>query len=72
LFDQKCDILTSLQLHTNEEHPDTPLLEHVRELITKLDLLGIKASPVEEGDDGGEDWEDLEDSEGEDGDVEMT
>ncbi|KAJ7650232.1 hypothetical protein FB45DRAFT_887366 [Roridomyces roridus] len=60
-------------LHTNEGHPDTPLLEHAKELIAKLDALGIKPSPVaEEGE--GEEWEDVEGSEDEDGDgdVEMA
>ncbi|KAF8206400.1 hypothetical protein K438DRAFT_1578140 [Mycena galopus ATCC 62051] len=59
-------------LHTNEGHPDTPLLEHVKELVAKLDALGIKPSPVAEGDgdDEGE-WED-EGSDDEDGDVEMA
>ncbi|KAJ7170707.1 hypothetical protein C8R43DRAFT_980582 [Mycena crocata] len=61
-------------LHTNEGHPDTPLLEHVRELVGKLDALGIKPSPVDE--DGGEgqegEWEDVDGSEDGDGDVEMA
>jgi hypothetical protein len=57
-----------MQLHVNQDHPDRPILEHTRELIGKLDLLGIKPSPVEEDGQGdGEDWEDV--SEGED--VEM-
>lgn len=58
-------------MHTNEEHPDRPLLEHVKELIARLDALGITASPLE-GDGGEEDegeWEDA--SEDGDGDVEM-
>jgi len=63
-------------LHTDEGHPDTPLLEHVRELIKKLDSLGIQPSSAEEGDSVAEDWEDAEGSESEggdgDGDVEMT
>lgn len=60
------------QLHVNEEHPDKPLLEHVRELIRKLDSLGVKPSPAAEVDarDDGEGWED-EASEEEDDDVEM-
>ncbi|KAJ7494756.1 hypothetical protein B0H11DRAFT_1717129 [Mycena galericulata] len=61
-------------LHMNEEHPDTPLLEHVKELVAKLDALGIKPSPV--GDDDGEpqegEWEDVDGSEDSDGDVEMA
>ncbi|KAG6908684.1 hypothetical protein DXG01_003698 [Tephrocybe rancida] len=59
-------------LHTNQEHPDTPLLEHVAELLGKLDALGIAASPLDEGDDEGDDgWED-EESGDSDGDVEMA
>lgn len=55
-------------MHANEKHPDTPLLEHVKELIAKLDALGVAASPVEDGDGEGEgEWED----DSEDGDVEM-
>ncbi|KAJ7707704.1 hypothetical protein B0H17DRAFT_1192156 [Mycena rosella] len=47
-------------LHTNEGHPDTPLLEHVKELVAKLDALGIQPSPVGDDDgDGQEDWEDV-------------
>lgn len=56
------DCLDTCQvLHTNEEHPDTPLLEHVKELIAKLDALGVTASPMEDGDgegDGEGEWED--------------
>ncbi|KAJ7158752.1 hypothetical protein C8R46DRAFT_1290825 [Mycena filopes] len=60
-------------LHTNEGHPDTPLLEHVKELVAKLDALGIKPSPLGEDDGEGQgDWEDVEGSEDEDGDVEMA
>jgi hypothetical protein len=53
------------QLHVNENHPDTPLLDHVGELIGKLEAWGIKASPPgeEDGDEG--EWID-EDSEDED------
>ncbi|KII90009.1 hypothetical protein PLICRDRAFT_108697 [Plicaturopsis crispa FD-325 SS-3] len=61
-------------LHTNEEHPDAPMLEHVKELIVQLDALGIKPSPAgaDEDEGGGEDeeWEDEDGSE--DGDVEMV
>lgn len=59
------------QLHVNEEHPDKPLLEHVRELASKLEALGIQPSS-EDADEGGEDgWEDAEgDDSGED--VEMA
>jgi len=61
-----------LKLHRNQEHPDQPLLEHVKELITKLDALGIASSPFEDGnDDEGGEWESVDGSEDEDGDVEM-
>ncbi|KAF7374872.1 putative assembly chaperone of rpl4 [Mycena sanguinolenta] len=68
------DCLATCQvLHENEGHPDTPLLEHVKELVAKLDALGIKPSPVAEGDgDDQEEWEDVEESGDEDGDVEMA
>ncbi|KAF9450901.1 TPR-like protein [Macrolepiota fuliginosa MF-IS2] len=58
-------------LHINQDHPDKPILEHVQELVAKLEVLGIKPSPLEDDqDDEGEvEWEDV--SEGEDGDVEM-
>jgi hypothetical protein len=61
-----------LQLHTNEGHPDKLLLEHVRELIRKLDSSGVKPSPSVEADaeDDGEEWED-ETSEGDGEDIEM-
>jgi hypothetical protein len=58
-----------MQLHVSQDHPDRPILEHARELIGKLDSLGIKPSPVEVDDqDNGEEWVDT--SEGEE-DVEM-
>ncbi|KAG6842349.1 hypothetical protein C0991_010639 [Blastosporella zonata] len=58
-------------LHTNQEHPDTPLLDHVAELLGKLDALGIAPSPIDAEDDEGEDgWEDQDGSDS-DGDVEM-
>ncbi|KAF8968152.1 hypothetical protein BDZ97DRAFT_1801199 [Flammula alnicola] len=61
-------------LHRNQEHPDKPLLEHVKELISKLDSLGISASPLDDGGDEGEDDDDWESDDGSvdgDGDVEM-
>ncbi|KAH9935263.1 TPR-like protein [Amylocystis lapponica] len=62
---------TCEMLHVNQEYPDTPLLEHVKELVAKLDELGIQPS-TEEGDGGDEGgWEDAE-SDDEDGDVEMS
>ncbi|KAL0061914.1 hypothetical protein AAF712_011198 [Marasmius tenuissimus] len=70
--DSRDRLETCQLLHINEQHPDTPLLDHVKELIGKLEALGIKASPPEEDDGEGEgDWVD-EDSADEDGDVEMT
>lgn len=67
--------LVFAKLHRNQEHPDKPLLEHVRELISKLDSLGIPASSLEDEDEGGEDeegdWESVDGSMDGDGDVEM-
>ncbi|KAF8905096.1 hypothetical protein CPB84DRAFT_1814317 [Gymnopilus junonius] len=70
------DCLETCQvLHRNQEHPDKPLLEHVKELISKLDSLGIPPSPLEDEDEGGEDeegdWESDDGSMDGDGDVEM-
>ena len=61
-------------LHESQEHPDTTLLDHTKELIAKLDAMGIQPSPDEEQEDGGEEgdeagWEDVE---SDDGDVEMS
>ncbi|KAF7797097.1 hypothetical protein EIP86_008289 [Pleurotus ostreatoroseus] len=68
------DCLDTCQLlHVNQEHPDVPLLEHVKELIGKLEALGINSSPDEEddGEEGEEgDWEDVDGSD--DSDVEMS
>ncbi|KAF8656253.1 hypothetical protein AX16_002689 [Volvariella volvacea WC 439] len=61
---------TCVVLHRNQEYPDIPILEHANELIAKLDTLGIRPSPADEGDDQG-DWEDV-DSSGDDSDVEMS
>lgn len=64
------NVLYVLQLHTNQEHPDEPLLNHAKELISKLEALGIQPSPVEEEEPEGEvEWEDVD---SEDEDVEMT
>ncbi|KAI8980175.1 hypothetical protein BD414DRAFT_493864 [Trametes punicea] len=63
---------TCQMLHINQEHPDKPLLEHVQELISKLDELGIQPSPEKEGTDDEGEWEDVESSDDEDGDVEMA
>jgi hypothetical protein len=54
--------LILLQLHTAQEHPDIPLLQHAKELVTNLDALGIKPSPDEPdgvGDEDGDGWEDV-------------
>jgi hypothetical protein len=45
--------------------------EHVEELISKLDELGIKPSPEGDGQDDDE-WEDYEGSDGSNSDVEMS
>ncbi|PCH42393.1 TPR-like protein [Wolfiporia cocos MD-104 SS10] len=64
---------TCQMLHVNQEHPDQPLLEHARELIAKLEALGVQPSPEEDEDEGDADgWEDVEGSDDEDGDVEMS
>ncbi|KAG5634925.1 hypothetical protein H0H81_000315 [Sphagnurus paluster] len=64
---------TCLVLHTNQEHPDTPLLEHVKELIAKLEALGIAPSSIDAGEGEQEDgWEDIPGSDDSDGDVEMS
>ncbi|VDC04773.1 unnamed protein product [Peniophora sp. CBMAI 1063] len=61
-----------LALHVAQNHPDLPLREHARELVEKLEALGVKASPEGEEEDGG-DWEDEDvGSEDGDGDVEMA
>ncbi|KAF8896334.1 hypothetical protein BD779DRAFT_1495267 [Infundibulicybe gibba] len=63
------DCLETCQvLHTNQEHPDAPLLEHAKELIFKLDTLGVQASPLDDAEEGEGEWEDLD---GSDDDVEM-
>lgn len=62
---------TSAQLHVNQDHPDKPILGHAQELISKLESLGVKPSPVEvevEVEDNGEEWEDVSETE----DVEMN
>ena len=61
-----------IQLFTNQGHPDTPLLEHVKELIAELDSLGIKPPPEDEGDDEVWEDEDNEDSEDSDDDDDMS
>ncbi|KAL4248055.1 TPR-like protein [Abortiporus biennis] len=67
------DCLETCQtLHINQEHPDTPMLEHVKELIGKLSALGIEPSPEGE-DEEGDEWEDAEGSDDDaDDDVDMS
>lgn len=64
-----------IKLHLNQDHPDKPLLEHTKELIQKLESLGITASPLDDGDgaeDEDDDWgTDNDESVDGDGDVEM-
>lgn len=61
-----------LALHVAQDHPDLPLREHARELVAKLEALGIKPSPDGEDEGEGEEWEDEDGSEDGDGDVEMA
>ncbi|KAL4074886.1 hypothetical protein V8B97DRAFT_1868111 [Scleroderma yunnanense] len=60
---------TCRMLHSAQAFPDEPLLDHVQELITTLEGLGIQSSPVDE-EEGGDTWEDI--SNNDDGDVEMA
>jgi hypothetical protein len=47
--------------------------EHIKELIYKLEELGIKPSPEGDGqDDDDDEWEDYDGSDGNDSDVEMS
>ncbi|KAF8135097.1 hypothetical protein EV363DRAFT_1213131 [Boletus edulis] len=66
------DCLETCQtLHASQGHPDIPLVEHVKELISSLDALGIQPSPLEEEDDNDGEWEEVSDD-GENEDIEMT
>jgi hypothetical protein len=56
----------------NQGHPDLPIREHVEELISKLEELGVKPSPEDGGQDDDEDWEDSEESDSSDRDIEMS
>ncbi|PFH52997.1 hypothetical protein AMATHDRAFT_79399 [Amanita thiersii Skay4041] len=58
-------------LHAQHDHPDKPLLGHVKELITKLEAQGIKPSSIRDELGEDEEWDDVEESEDDDGDVEM-
>ncbi|KAH9039695.1 hypothetical protein EDB84DRAFT_1477585 [Lactarius hengduanensis] len=65
---------TCKMLHVNQGHPDRPIREHVEELISKLEELGVKPSPEDGGqddDDDDENWED-EESDSSNSDVEMS
>ena len=62
----------TLQLHANQGHPDLPIREHVGELISKLEELGIKPSPEDGAQNDDEDWEDYEESNSGNSDVEMS
>ncbi|KAI0001420.1 hypothetical protein BJV74DRAFT_818500 [Russula compacta] len=62
---------TCKTLHINQGHPDLPIREHVKELISKLEELGVKPSPEDDGGDDG-DWEDYEGSDDSESDVEMS
>ncbi|KAG1738372.1 uncharacterized protein EDB91DRAFT_1237746 [Suillus paluster] len=60
---------TCRTLHESQSDPDTPILEHVQELLGTLDALGILPSPIQDDEEGdGDDWEDASDDE----DVEMS
>jgi len=62
---------TCKTLHINQGHPDIPVREHVKELISKLEELGVKPSPEDDGQDE-EEWEDYEGSDGSESDVVMS
>ncbi|KAG6373495.1 TPR-like protein [Boletus reticuloceps] len=67
------DCLETCQtLHASQGHPDIPLVEHVKELISSLDALGIQPSPLEEEDDNDGEWEEVSEDDGENEDIEMT
>jgi len=62
---------TCKTLHINQGHPDIPIREHVKELISKLEELGVKPSP-EDNDQDEEEWEDYEGSDESESDVVMS
>ncbi|KAF7966534.1 hypothetical protein HWV62_38058 [Athelia sp. TMB] len=62
---------TCQMLFTNQDHPDTPLLEHAKELASKLRELGITPSPIDDEEEGEEGWEDGDASDEDEGDVDM-
>ncbi|CCO36965.1 UPF0661 TPR repeat-containing protein [Rhizoctonia solani AG-1 IB] len=57
---------TCKMLHVGQQHADKPMLEHVNELLAKLDELGIKPSSEHGDENDDEGWVD------EDDDVEMS
>ncbi|KAI0033067.1 TPR-like protein [Vararia minispora EC-137] len=59
-----------LVLHAAQEHPDFPLRNHAREMVSQLEAMGITPSLDDEGD-GGEGWEDAGESSS-DGDIDMV
>ncbi|KZT51999.1 TPR-like protein [Calocera cornea HHB12733] len=68
---------TCLLLHTEQQHPDEQLLQHVQELLRELEALGVHATPLEEdepaGDaEDGDEWLDEDADEDADEDVEMS
>ncbi|KAI0049808.1 TPR-like protein [Auriscalpium vulgare] len=63
---------TCKTLHINQAHPDAPLRDHVKELIGKLEEMGIKPSPEDEDREDEEGWEDMDGSEESDGDIDMS
>ncbi|KAI0264416.1 hypothetical protein BC834DRAFT_924633 [Gloeopeniophorella convolvens] len=63
---------TCKSLHINQSHPDVPIREHVKELISNLEELGIKPSPEDDGRQDDEEWEDYEGSDDSGSDVEMS
>jgi len=62
--------LKRLQLYSSQAFLDEPLLEHVQELITTLEGLGIQPSPADEEEDGGM-WENISDGDDDD-DIQMS
>ncbi|KZT20139.1 TPR-like protein [Neolentinus lepideus HHB14362 ss-1] len=57
-------------LSANEESPDMSISEYVKELIEKLQVLGVEPSPAGEDEEDG--WEDVEGSDEDDNDVDMS
>jgi len=72
LWDFQDHPFPAFQLHINQEHPDVPVREHVKELISKLEELGVKPSPEDDDQDDEGEWEDYEGSDGSESDVVMS